>query len=128
MNDSELTNVEEPEVAEREAQRCDVQPRYVLNEREGAVEIVVDLPGIARGEVELEVEGRRLTLRTHGVPAAEPTAAQLVSREFQATDFERSFVFRFELAADRVEAVLEHGVLRLTVARSKPERTRISVG
>jgi len=126
MQNDQLTKVDEVAVTE-EVQRRVVAPSYAVNENDEGVEFVIDLPGIERDEIDIEVEGRRLTLRTHAKPVEAPQGLTLVSQEFESADYERSFLFRVGLNAEQVTATFEHGVLRLAILRTQPERTKISV-
>jgi len=102
-------------------------PDAAIYETEDGLFIKLDLPGVEKGSVKIEVdETNTLQMRAkNGV--GEP--AGLLHREFEIGDFYRSFRLGQEFDKDAINAKLEDGVLELTVARKeevKPRRISIS--
>jgi HSP20 family protein len=84
------------------------------------VVILVELPGMSRDDVSVEVENGTVTIS--GARAGNGEGRYFV-RERPSGEFSRSFSLAWELDPDSVSAKLEDGVLRVTVARRERERT-----
>ncbi|NLE43669.1 MAG: Hsp20/alpha crystallin family protein [Chloroflexi bacterium] len=99
----------------------------VWTKEDGAL-VTAELPGVAIDDIEIAVEGDTLTLS--GSRAAEelPEGARLHRRERGTGNFSRVFRLPFPIDSEKVEAILEDGVL--TIALPRPESDmprRISV-
>ncbi|MFP4250900.1 MAG: Hsp20/alpha crystallin family protein [Armatimonadota bacterium] len=83
------------------------------------VVILVELPGMSRDDVSVEVQDGTVTISgTRGGNGD----GQYYLRERPTGEFSRSFSLAWELDPDSVSAKLEDGVLRVTVARRERER------
>lgn len=119
------------EILDRQAGRYEPRRALPLDvvEHEEAYTVTVDLPGVAREDVQVSAEGRRLTLKAESNVADVPSAGvRVLRRERAPVRFERSIVLPEELDQARSSARLEHGVLTLTLAKRRPaEATRITI-
>lgn len=84
------------------------------------VVILIELPGMSREDVSVEVHNGTVTIRGER-PADEDGRFYL--RERPSGAFSRSFSLAWELDPESVAARLENGVLRVSVARRERERT-----
>ncbi|MGM0493839.1 MAG: Hsp20/alpha crystallin family protein [Armatimonadota bacterium] len=84
------------------------------------VVMLVELPGMSREDVSVEVENGTVTIR--GTREGNGDGEHYL-RERPTGEFSRSFSLAWELDPDSVSAKLEEGVLRVTVARTERERT-----
>jgi HSP20 family protein len=97
-------------------------------ETEGEILVVLDLPGIAVEDVELSLENNVLTIT--GERQAEWEREDGSRRgswhlsERRYGRFSRSFVLPRDVDADRIQARMESGVLRLTIPKSEKARRR----
>jgi HSP20 family protein len=82
--------------------------------------ILVELPGMNREDVSVEIEGGTVTISGNRGGNGD---GQYFLRERPSGRFNRSFSLVWELDPDSVSAKLEDGVLRVTVARRERERT-----
>ncbi|MCW7538159.1 Hsp20/alpha crystallin family protein [Aquabacterium sp. A7-Y] len=80
----------------------------------------VDLPGVAREDIKISVEGRRVELQAEARPApateGEP-AARVLHRERPEARYARSFTLPADVDQSKAQATLEHGVLTLTLPK-----------
>ena len=83
------------------------------------VVILVELPGMSRNDVSVEIEDGTVTISGERKVDAE---GQYFVRERATGEFSRSFSLAWELDPDSVSAKLEHGVLRVSVGRRERER------
>ena len=105
-----------------------VTPRADVLETEAGYELVVEMPGVTREGLEVQLEDDVLTLR--GARQVDRASAHLLVNDRWA---ERPFVRRFTLGGDvdrdRIQARLENGMLHLTLPRKdelKPRKIDIA--
>ncbi len=77
--------------------------------------ILVEVPGMAREDMSVQVEDRVVTIS--GERKVHATEGRLHQRERPAGEFSRSFSLAYDLDPESVEARLEEGLLRVSVAR-----------
>ena len=93
---------------------------------DSAVIVELDLPGVAKSDVELMLEKDMLRIRAERMkPEVEATAGQ----DFRSYGpIEHVFRLGFAIDPNGVDAVCENGVLRITLAKAPEEQPkRISV-
>jgi HSP20 family protein len=98
--------------------------------RDGDVfHVELDLPGVDRDSIELDVERNVLTIRADR-PFRE-TTNELIAAERPRGVFSRQVILGDNLDLDRIEAVYDAGVLALTIPvaeQAKPRRIEIRHG
>ena len=86
-------------------------------------EVCVDLAGVPRQEIELEVDSRRLRIRGRRQPPEKacglPTCGRILIMEIAEGDFERVLDFPVDLAPERCVARQENGWLWITLPRAQ---------
>jgi HSP20 family protein len=99
-------------------------PVLDLAEHAEHYEIVVDLPGVAQDDVEVEFKDGALRIR--GERPAEPTAenARTLRRERASGRFARTIAFQEDVDVEHIEASFRDGVLRVRVPKSERSRPR----
>jgi HSP20 family protein len=125
----------EPRQAARdEASRDDAPPAAVaarvpamdVAESEAAFTLTFDLPGLARDEVQVSVEGRSVSIAA--APAAQDaapaTAVRLLRRERATPRYARKLLLPADLDPAGATARFENGVLTLTLAKKQPDGAR----
>ncbi|WP_305046762.1 Hsp20/alpha crystallin family protein [Geoalkalibacter sp.] len=102
-----------------------VRPAVDIYETEENLTLVADLPGVAKEDLDINLERGILTIRG-GVKGGAPGKA--LFREFTLGEYFRQFQLPDEIDADKTSAELKKGVLTLTLAKSaaaKPRRIEI---
>jgi HSP20 family protein len=92
------------------------------------IAVVAELPGVEKNELEIHAHGDTLTLSGVRRPSTQDEASYH-RRERRAGGFSRTLQLPFRIDADRIEAQLENGVLRLSLSRpeeDKPRRIQVS--
>lgn len=88
---------------------------------------MVDLPGVGKGDVRVQIdETNTLTIRAKN-SHEEPQGAAL--RQYRIGDYYRAFQISDEYDKEKVEATLENGLLRIEVPKkesAKPKRIEIN--
>lgn len=93
------------------------------NDAEGAV-LTTELPGIDPDDVDISVTGDTLTLNGCCKPSEAPESAQYHRRERSRGDFSRTVQLPYTVDPDKVEAVVEKGVLTIKLPRAEAEKPR----
>jgi HSP20 family protein len=93
-------------------------PALDVAESEQAYTVTLDLPGVAKDDVKVSIEGRKVSIEAKSSKANErKDGDRVLVRERAESSFARSFVLPVELDQDRSSAKLEHGVLTLELAK-----------
>ena len=98
-------------------------PFYSIYEQDGAYVIELDLPGVDRSAIDLNVEGRVLTVKASREMHAPEDYSSLVS-EFGNRDYRRSFELGEHIDTSAIGASYENGVLRIEMQRKEEAQVR----
>lgn len=105
-------------------------PAIDLVEGDDEILLLADLPGVKKGDLELSVQGKLLTLKGEK-KHEEPTKARKVVRtETWVGSFSRTVILPDYADPSRIEAQLRDGILRVRIAKreeSKRKTVQISV-
>jgi len=99
-----------------------VPPVDIIEDGEG-ITLRADLPGVDRDNLSIGVDGETLTLEAT-VSLGETAGIQPVYSEIRVAQYRRSFVLGRDLDANRIEASIRDGVLRLRVPKSEQAKPR----
>jgi len=83
----------------------------------------IELPGLARDSIDVQVEGRELTVRGERHPGG-GRSATFHRLERQYGPFARSFRFDVDIDAESVRAEIRDGLLNLVVPKVEPRAGR----
>jgi len=95
-------------------------PRMNVIENDQGFVVEADMPGVAREDIKLSVDNRRVSIE--GEVKRESTqkdGQNLLHSERLVSKFSRSFTLPAAVDENRAEARLENGVLRLTLPRKE---------
>lgn len=100
-------------------------------ERENEIQVICELPGLGRDEVELSLENNVLTIsgekQEQREQGGESDTYHLSERRWGR--FSRSFVLPREVDQERINAHFENGVLTISIPKSeKARRRKIEIG
>ncbi|RGC68329.1 Hsp20/alpha crystallin family protein [Micromonospora sp. MW-13] len=102
-------------------------PEVELTETAEGWQAVVRLPGVAPEEVAVELDDRELCVRARS--EAEVNADQGIPGGFQTRGFEYRIDLPSRVDPDRIDAVMDHGLLRVRLPRAaRPAPRTITVG
>ena len=104
-------------------------PAVDIVEDAGGITLVADLPGVAREELAIGVDGRSLTIEAP-VKLGESSALMSVYAEVRANHFRRSFELSSDHDTAKIDAGLRDGVLTLRIPKAeqaKPRRIDVRV-
>lgn len=99
----------------------------IYNTEENLI-LVMDMPGVKKGDVNLEVDENNALIIKAKSGFIEPEG--IVYRGFNTGNYYRAFTLSNEFNKDNISAHLENGVLEVTIPRReevKPKRIEIKV-
>src|SRR5690242_18536776 len=124
---AERVRAAQPQGAERTRQRQVYAPRVDIIEREDALEILADMPGVTKDGVEVTLEQRVLSIRGRADVALPEDLAPLYL-EYEPGDYERSFTLSDAVDPSGIEARVRGGVLQLRLPKAGPaKRQKIEI-
>ncbi len=104
-------------------------PAVDILEKDDAVILIADLPGVDNEGVDIHLNGNNLTIRGH--VEEEESGHAHIYEEFQVGDFLRTFSLSKAIDGDRIEASMKNGVLRIVLPKAetvKPRRIEVKAG
>lgn len=105
-----------------------VVPAATLTEQPEGYELKVYVPGIAKEDAELHMEGHTLTLKTHA-KHQNPAGFKLVSSEYAYANYAMSADLPEMADAQTLTAKLADGILLVNVSKRKETQARrIAIG
>jgi HSP20 family protein len=107
-----------------------VVPPVDVFENESGITLLADLPGVSRDRLTIRVDGDSLVIEGNA-ETAEPGGMELLYGEAHYAAYRRQFTLSRELDAQRIEANLKDGVLRLSIPKleeAKPRRVEVRAG
>jgi HSP20 family protein len=106
----------------REAEATRAQPVFLpctdIFEREDAVIVRADMPGVGPEAVDVDLAGNELTISGR-VGDTSIEGHSLSYREYETGDYQRRFRLSGGIEADRIEATIKNGVLQVVLPKSK---------
>ena len=110
-----------PEGAERTRSRLVYAPRVDILEREDALEILADMPGVTKDSVEVTLEQRVLSIRGRA-DLSLPEGLAPLYLEYQPGDYERAFTLSDAIDPAGIEARVRGWVLQLRLPKAGPAK------
>ncbi|MFP4228221.1 MAG: Hsp20/alpha crystallin family protein [Salinivenus sp.] len=104
-------------------------PRMDLTESDDAYRLHVDLPGLKKTDVTIQVEDGRLTIRGERDEQTQREAENMLRTERMFGSFYRSIRLPKSIQEDKIKATFSNGVLGINVPKaevSKPKHIAIS--
>jgi len=104
-------------------------PPVDIFEDAGGITLLADLPGVAREDLSIGVDGRSLTIEAP-LKLGEASSLTAVYAEVRANHFRRSFELSSDLDTGKIDAGLRNGVLTLRIPKleqAKPRRIDVRV-
>src|SRR5690606_12694760 len=99
-------------------------PRLDLTETPDAFVARMDLPGLKREEIQVDVQNNRLTVRGERKTETREEKEDVVRMERSFGTFFRAITLPTDVRWDDVEATFEDGVLTLTIPKAEETKPR----
>jgi len=106
-----------------------IAPAVDIFEDAAGITLLADLPGVAREDLAIGVDGRNLTIEAP-LKLGEANSLTPVYAEVRANHFRRSFELSGDLDTAKIDAGLRDGVLTLRIPKAeqaKPRRIDVRV-
>lgn len=111
--------------APRAARSGAVRARFDVIERGNVYAAVVDLPGVKKEDIQIEVHGKRVSISAVAKTLRETKEGERVLvAERHEGEFQRRFELPVEIAEDKVEAVYADGVLTVTLPKKEAAQAK----
>ena len=95
-----------------------------VEETDGGYVAAVDLPGVPKVAIEVEVDANVVTISARAEAAADKRPGdKMLCSERRISGYRRSFALPTEVDIDKSSAKYENGVLTLTLARAAKSKT-----
>ncbi len=104
-------------------------PHADIYEDNEALYVVVDMPGVDKGAVTINLEND--TLSIYGKAGRPEFESKLTYAEYRIGDFSRSFILTETIDREKIDASMKNGVLRLLLPKAeqaKPRKIDIKTG
>ena len=126
---AEDTAIEKRETGELQtAERMRAGRTYIPNvdilERDDQLLLMADMPGVKAEDLEIHYEHGELTVHGRVAPRPHADPGGYLLREYGVGDYYRAFQVGEGISADKIEAVLQDGVLSLHLPKSEAARPR----
>jgi HSP20 family protein len=103
-------------------------PALDVVETETQYTVTVDLPGVAKEDVKVAIDGQRVSIEAQAAAAEKKDGERVVYSERPAVRYARSFALPVEIDQAASQARLEHGVLSLVLAKKlKPAAAQLTI-
>ena len=103
-------------------------PAVSMNERPDGYDLRFVIPGVGKGDADLDVQGRTLVLKTHA-KHEKPAGFRQVASEFDYADYAASIDLPEMADPSSLSAKLENGVLTVTIKkRPETQPKKIEIG
>ena len=103
---------------------CAWRPLVDIFETENGIVIQVDLPGVTKEDVSVEVKENVLTIQGERKIETQASDDQYYRRERSCGTFQRSFTMRSIIAPDKIKASFKNGVLKIEIPKPEEEKPR----
>jgi len=119
--EQKLARAEPSEVVRRERQDQYFQPATDIIETADAVILKLDMPGVAKENVDLTVDKDMLTIVGKAAPEE---AGEPVYRETYIGDYRRQFTLTADVDPNNITATMNHGVLTVRIGKAEQAKPR----
>jgi len=102
--------------------RRQIRPLSSMCEDNGVITLCLEMPGVPKDGIDLEVEGNEL--RIHGRRPAAATGSRYVVRERVDGDYREVYTIDETVDRGKIEAVMNDGVLTVTLHLREAEKPR----
>lgn len=96
-----------------------VGPKTDILEKDGSYYLLMDLPGIKKSEINIEVKGQEILISGERKVEEEFKVSNLLKIERKYGNFERLYSVPDEFIADQISAKYENGVLQIKIPKKK---------
>lgn len=101
-----------------------MEPAADVYETDDTVIVLLEIAGVSGEEIELEIEGRALTIRGVRKPLSGRPGRIYHQMEIAHGAFQRDLLLPSEVDAERASASYQQGILEIVLPKATPSRNR----
>ncbi|MFH1214931.1 MAG: Hsp20/alpha crystallin family protein [Pseudomonadota bacterium] len=101
-------------------------PRFDVNETNDAIEVVADLPGLDKKDIDISLEGEVLVIRGERKEEHKENKKHVHRMERRYGSFYRAMRLPAEVKSEKIEASFKDGVLTVTLPKSEEAKKKIA--
>jgi HSP20 family protein len=101
-------------------------PSANIVENKDDYKVSLAAPGLKKSDFNIDVNGNLLTISSEKEETKDEKDSRHTRREYNYSSFSRTFTMPDEVAKDKIEAVYEDGILKLTLPK-KEEAKKLAV-
>ncbi len=99
-------------------------PRLDVSETDTALEVVADLPGLEKKDINVTIEDDLLVIKGERKEEKEEKGKKFHTIERRSGSFYRALRLPMEVESDKIEAAFKEGVLTLKLPKSKKSKKK----
>jgi len=99
-------------------------PRLDISETDAALEVVADLPGLEKKDINVTIEDDLLVIKGERKEEKEEKGKKFHTIERRSGTFYRALRLPLEVETDKIEAAFKDGVLTLKLPKSKKSKKK----
>lgn len=111
------------EVEARKSQERTLLPAVDIFEKDDALHVIADMPGVTRDTLRIEVDRHMLSIEGD-IQVDMPEGVSATYAEIQGNRFARRFTLSHEVDTDAIRAEVSNGVLNLILPKRETHRRR----
>jgi len=124
MQQNEMTKAPETTAVRAEQERLFIRPRVDVFESDAEYLVIADVPGVRNDALDVRFEDGELRIEARRTGLAPEAGGQPLSEEYRVGDYRRAFAMPEGVDAEKIEAELAHGVLKVHLPKSAHKRPR----
>lgn len=94
-------------------------PATNIKETENEIQMEIVMPGVSKENIKLEIKDSTLTISFEKTHQSTIDSESFLRREFEVSNFTRSFTLAEGLQKDAISSKLENGILQITLPKIK---------
>jgi HSP20 family protein len=93
-----------------------------IKENDDSLEVIADVPGFSKEEIDIKYEKGWLTLRGEKKIEKEDNDAKYLHKEIGSRSFTRRFYLGDSIETDKIDATFKNGLLTIELPKSEKEK------
>ena len=105
-------------------------PKCNIIDTDDAVEVIAEIPGLTKDDVNIKVENGVMTISGRQSVAHDKPSTKYIRRELKHSSFKRSFELGDTLDPSQISAAFENGILTISIPKkeeAKPQSIDIEI-
>ncbi|MBO6257177.1 Hsp20/alpha crystallin family protein [bacterium] len=96
-----------------------------INDKKDEYDIRAELPGVKKEDLDIDLNDNYLTIRAKKVEENKEAEGSYKKSEFKYGEFSRSIYLPQNVDAEKIDATLEHGVLKIKAPKLEKEKDSV---